>query len=134
MRQRLLTPEVVLGICSILLAAVAVTRATSYYFRPPDPAANPGAAVIEAGIGYDRWVWVLLACAALVLVGTLTPAWPLRFAGHLIGLFAYSIFALSIIYAAIHEGDGWNSVGAVAYVAVAHAALVMFVGLSHGRR
>lgn len=115
---------------SILLAGVALTRASSYLGRPPSGTASTE--LIESVIDYRSWGLILVAAAGIVCVGVVThgavSTWT-YFAGHLALMGCYSIFGLSILVAAVMYGAPWTTLGEVVALAVGHTIRVLMVAV-----
>lgn len=120
LRAALGNPRVWSGLTVLL----ELSRAASYWFRPPEPGG-----VFENLIPYSYWTWILLLSSTLISVGSLScKATRLALFGHMIGVFAYVTFGSSILLGAVFFGEGWASMGSLYVVSVLHFCLAIAVG------
>lgn len=122
---------------SVILAAAAIARATSYTFRPPPMTVTTD--LVESVIAYDQWAMILTTSAALIALGVTgarrhpVAVWA-TLLGHLLLVAAYTIFTMSILVAAVAYDGSWTSGGALFVVALLHAERVLTLASGLGRR
>jgi hypothetical protein len=111
-------------IWSALTVLLEVSRAASYWFRPPVPGGT-----IENLIPYHYWTLTLLVSSVLILTGSaFCKLARLALLGHMLGVFCYLTFGTSTLLGAVFLGLGWASMGALYVVAVVHFGLCISVG------
>lgn len=111
-----------------MLAAASLSRGTAYIERPPlsDTVAS---GAIEAFIPYKAWGILLLATAFGIMIGYLHKNLTVvGLLSHLVSVFAYGTFALSITGASIIAGYSWANLGLFTTQSVLHVACAIFMG------
>lgn len=107
------------SVWSWVMVIGAVSRATSYWYRPPsDP--TPTSVRIENALSYPSWTIGLLFYATLIAVGTALRQNRTAWIGHLLGLGACGTLALSIFFAAILDGASWSAFWPLVVVGLVH--------------
>ena len=124
-------------VVSLVLAAEAVNRATSFLLRPPD---ENGLSLIEERMHYSGWAGLLLG-AAVLLVGGITTwlhgydhgVW-FAFLGHFLLLVLVGVFASSVALSALFKGEPWSGFGPLAVVCFWHSERLLCTGANIGKR
>jgi len=109
-----------------ILCAASFSRGTAYLERPPDVITLAGKA-IEAYIPYRVWGILLIVTVGLIILGHLMPR--LRWAGvagHIISVFAYGTFGLSLGIASVVGDQSWANTGLFLVGATLHFACAVF--------
>lgn len=107
-----------------LTVLLELSRAASYWFRPPVPGG-----VIEELIPYRYWAVILLLSSVFIGLGSVCcKLTRLALLGHMFGVFCYVTFGTSIALGAVLYGMGWASMGSVYVVSVLHFGLAISVG------
>lgn len=113
------------------LAAVALDRASSYGFRPPDEE-HPGAH-IEQLVPYWMWAVLLTISGLLIVVNSIDARRKLAgLAGHVISIFCYVTFGASIVADAVLHGAAWAGSGTILITAMLHFGRLLLI--AGGRR
>lgn len=107
------------------VALAAVSRGVDYVVLP-DSVEVDNMSVVEAALGFDAWGLFFAFAGVLVLVGMVTPRWPVAGIAHgvLVGLYtAFGVGGLATIVAQGHP-YGWRTgVEWIIGTAVLHAVL-----------
>lgn len=109
-----------------ILCAASFSRGTAYLERPPETVTLAGKA-IETYIPYHVWGVVLLLTVAFIAVGHLMSS--LRWAGamgHIVSVFAYGTFGLSIGIASLISDQSWANTGLFLVGAILHFACAIY--------
>lgn len=108
-------------------AVCAIQRGLSYILRPPSTGSRTEN-VIDHFVSYPVIGWVVLAAAALMVVGMLHHRWRLaEVVGHIVCAAVYSLIASGVVLAALFLGQPWAASGAVAFIAAVHLSRVKAV-------
>lgn len=109
-----------------ILCAASFSRGTAYLERPPEAITLAGKA-IEAYVPYRAWGVVLLVTCVLIILGHLMPR--LRWAGmagHVLSVFAYGTFGLSLGIASFVGNQSWANTGLYLVGATLHFACAVY--------
>jgi len=111
-----------------VLAAASFSRGTAFIERPPT-SATVASGAIEAFINYRAWGIILLLTAVGIVIGYVWKRLAVvGLLSHLVSLFAYGTFALSIAAASIWYGYSWSNLGLYFTQSVLHVACAIYLG------
>lgn len=109
-----------------ILCAASFSRGTAYLERPPEAVSLAGKS-IEAYIPYRAWGILLVVTVVMILIGHLMPR--LRWsgvAGHIISVFAFGTFGVSLGIASIVGNQSWANTGLFLVGAALHFACAIY--------
>lgn len=111
-----------------LLAYASLSRGTAFIERPPEPTTF-GTRAIEAFITYPAWGVILLVTAIGIVLGQMHRGLlPVAIISHLVSVFAYGTFTLSLVGASLYAGQSWSNLGLFTTQTVLHFACSVFMG------
>lgn len=111
-----------------VLAAASLSRGTAYIERPP-VSDTVAAGAIEAFIPYQAWGVILVVTGIGIIIGYMHRS--LCIVGifaHLISVFAYATFAVSVAAASIWFEQSWANLGLFFTQTFLHVACMLFLG------